>query len=56
MIEVDGVPINEAPHYDQGHGWLGAAEIVIATLSEFRRQMEKRQKEKVQISGPPVGR
>jgi hypothetical protein len=46
MIEVDGVPINESPHYNQGHGWLGAAEIVIATMSEFRRQVEKRQKEK----------
>ena len=47
MIEVDGVPINEAPAYDPGHGWLGAAETALLTLSEFRRQAEKRRKERV---------
>lgn len=47
MIEVDGVPINEAPAYDPGHGWLGAAETVLLTLSEFRRQAEIRRKQKV---------
>lgn len=25
MIEVDSIPINEAPHYDPGHGWLGGS-------------------------------
>jgi hypothetical protein len=48
MIELDGVPVNEAPHYDQGHGWLGAAELVIATMGEFRRQVARRQKGKAQ--------
>lgn len=42
MIQVNGVPINEAPHYDPGHGWLGAAEIVVATLNEFRHQARDR--------------
>jgi hypothetical protein len=42
MIAVDGVPINAAPAYDPGHGWLGAAETALLTLSEFRRQAELR--------------
>src|SRR5258706_12988468 len=46
MIAVDGVPINEAPGYEPAHGWLGAAEIVITTMNEFRRQAEKRQKDR----------
>lgn len=41
MVEVDGIPIN-APPYDAADGWLGAAEIVVTTLSEFRRQATKR--------------
>lgn len=48
MIEVDGVPINEAPIYDPGHGWLGAAETALITLSEFRRQAEARRKQKAE--------
>lgn len=51
MIEVDGVPINAAPAYDPGHGWLGAAETALLTLSEFRRQAETRRKQKAQ---PPA--
>ncbi len=50
MIEVDGVPINEAPAYDPGHGWLGAAETALLTISEFRRQAERRRKQKA--AGP----
>jgi hypothetical protein len=46
MIEVDGVPINAAPAYDAGHGWLGAAETALLTLSEFRKQAETRRKQK----------
>src|SRR5258707_13888883 len=46
MIEVDGVPINEGPGYEPGPGWLGAAEIVITTMNEFRRQTEKRQRDR----------
>jgi hypothetical protein len=29
----------------QAHGWLGAAETAVLTISEFRRQVDKRQKE-----------
>lgn len=47
MIAVDGVPINTAPAYDPGHGWLGAAETALLTLSEFRRQAEVRRQQKV---------
>lgn len=43
MIQFDGVPINEGPPYNMGHGWLGAAEQAILTLNEFRRQWERRQ-------------
>ena len=46
MIEVDGVPINAAPAYDPGHGWLGAAETALLTLGEFRRQADTRRKQK----------
>ena len=44
MVEVDGIPINESPSYEQGAGWIGAAEIAVSTLSEFRRQVETRRK------------
>lgn len=49
MIEVDGVPINAAPTYDPGHGWLGAAETALLTISEFRRQAEIRRRQKSQV-------
>ncbi|AYF26082.1 hypothetical protein CSH63_01105 [Micromonospora tulbaghiae] len=42
MVEVDGIPINAAPSYDQADGWLGAAEVAVATIGEFRRQAAKR--------------
>jgi hypothetical protein len=51
MVEVDGVPINTAPTYDPGHGWLGAAEIALLTLNEFRRQAEARRKDLTAASG-----
>lgn len=37
MVAVNGTPINCQPHYDQGHGWLGAVEVISATLGEFRK-------------------
>jgi hypothetical protein len=49
MIEVDGVPINVAPAYDPGHGWLGAAETALLTLSEFRKPAERR-KQKAEVA------
>ncbi|PWU48115.1 hypothetical protein DLJ47_28895 [Micromonospora sp. S4605] len=51
MIEVDGIPINTSPNYDQGEGWAGAAEVATATLSEFRRQAVKRQATKQKEGG-----
>jgi hypothetical protein len=52
MIAVDGVPINQAPAYDSGHAWLGAVETALLTLSEFRRQAEKRRQEKPASPNP----
>jgi hypothetical protein len=52
MIAVDGVPINQAPAYDSGHGWLGAAETALLTFSEFRRQAEKSRQEKLASPNP----
>ena len=46
MIQVDGVPINESPDYEAGHGWMGGTEMVVSTMSEFRRQVEKRRIQK----------
>jgi hypothetical protein len=45
MVEVDGIPIYESPVYDQGGGWLGAADVITTTLNEFRRQAEIRKKQ-----------
>jgi hypothetical protein len=42
MVEVDGIPINENPDYDQGGGWLGAADVITTTLNEFRKDSKKR--------------
>lgn len=44
MVEVDGIPINVEPTYDQGHGWLGAAEVITATLNEFRKEAAARRR------------
>lgn len=44
MVEVDGIPINENPDYDQGGGWLGAADVITTTLNEFRHQSAVRKK------------
>ena len=44
MIQLDGVPINASPDYDDVDGWLGATEVVVATINEFRRQVEHRRR------------
>jgi hypothetical protein len=45
MVEVDGIPINTVEDgYDRGEGWLGVAEVGTATLAEFRRQFDARQR------------
>jgi hypothetical protein len=42
MIQVDGIPINDkASGYDPADGWLGAADVLTSTLSEFRRHVTK---------------
>jgi hypothetical protein len=46
MVEVDGIPINVEPKYDQGHGWLGAADVITTTLNEFRKESETRKKQR----------
>ena len=45
MVEVDGIPINVEPNYDQGHGWLGAADVITTTLNEFRKEASARRRE-----------
>jgi hypothetical protein len=40
MIEVNGHPINRAPRYDAAQGWLGAANIILGHLDEFRHQLD----------------
>lgn len=44
LVAVNGTPINCNPHYDQGHGWLGAVEVISATLGEFRKLASARRK------------
>lgn len=44
MVEVDGIPINVEPMYEQGQGWLGAAEVVTTTLNEFRKDAAARRR------------
>jgi hypothetical protein len=50
MVEVDGIPINVEPHYDQGHGWLGATDVITTSLNEFRKDVVARRKRR---SGDP---
>jgi hypothetical protein len=42
MIQLDGVPINMEPNYDQVEGWLGTIDVITTTVHEFRRQVEQR--------------
>ncbi len=44
MVELDGIPINVEPNYDQGQGWLGAADVITTTLNEFRKDAAARHK------------
>ena len=46
LVKVDGRPINQGSRsegFDQGHGWLGAAEHITQKLNELRRQAAARQ-------------
>jgi hypothetical protein len=40
------VPINVEPNYDQGHGWLGAADVITTTLNEFRKDVAARRRQR----------
>lgn len=53
MIQLDGIPINASPDYDSVDGWLGAAEVAVATINEFRRQVARRRRELAQSSHDP---
>lgn len=42
MIQLDGIPINDVEGgYDAVDGWLGATEVAVATINEFRRGVTK---------------
>ena len=44
-VQVGGIPINDIGHDRDpaAHGWLGAAEVAVLTLGEFRPQVAARQ-------------
>lgn len=42
LVQVNGTPINSSPEYEMGHGWLGAAEVLVGLLGEFRKQAARR--------------
>ena len=44
MVEVDGIPINAGPPYDETDGWLGTADVMTTTLREFRDHVERRRR------------
>jgi hypothetical protein len=46
MVQVDGIPINASPNYDPADGWLSAAEVMVLTLNEFRRQADARKRQR----------
>ena len=39
MVEVDGIPMNVGPPYDEVDGWLGVGEVFTSTAREFRNQV-----------------
>jgi hypothetical protein len=41
-----GIPINVDPIHDQGHGWLGAADVITTARNEFRKESELRKKQR----------
>ena len=43
-VEADGIPINAEPHYEQGQGSLRAAEVITASLNEFRKDAAARRR------------
>jgi hypothetical protein len=55
MIQLDGIPINASPDYDGVDGWLGATEVAVATINEFRRQVVRRRRASAETSNDPNG-
>lgn len=51
MIAVNGTPINCQPTYDQGQGWLGAAEVILSTMGEFRKVVGARRRKRARKNG-----
>jgi hypothetical protein len=55
MIQLDGIPINTSPDYDSVDGWLGAVEVAVTTINEFRRQAQARHRRATSDAGPGQG-
>jgi hypothetical protein len=50
LVSVDKVPVNDQVaanglNYDQGAGFLGAADVISTTLLEFYQQVQRRREE-----------
>lgn len=54
LVQLDGIPLNDQTNYDAVTGWLGANEVITATISEFYRRVKKRQSE-MPAAKPVVG-
>lgn len=44
LVAVNGTPINTSPNFDQGLGWIGAAQVLMGVLGEFRKQVAVRRR------------
>jgi hypothetical protein len=51
MVQLDGIPLNTSPDYDAAEGWLSAVEVAVATINEFRRQVEARRRAASEATG-----
>jgi hypothetical protein len=54
MIEVDGIPINVEPAYDQGHGWLGRRTSSQPLSTSFARTSSSVASSASQQAEPPA--
>jgi hypothetical protein len=47
IFQLDGIPLNSHSHpHSQVVGWVGAAEVIARTISEFSRQVAQRQQQR----------
>lgn len=44
LVTVNGTPINTSPNFDQGLGWIGAAQVLLGLLGEFRKMVGVRRR------------